>query len=95
MKPFFVYILKCNDNSYYIGQTDDLEKRISEYKSGDNPAIGKYVLDRLPVELVFYEQFETRIEAIQAERKLKGWSRIKKDTLIKGGWQAVKGIWRK
>lgn len=92
MNPFYVYILKCNDNSYYVGHTDDIEKRMSEHKEAIHWG---YVSKRLPVELVFVEQFGSRIEALEAERKLKGWSREKKETLIKGGWEAMKGFWKR
>ena len=92
MKDFYVYILKCNDNSYYVGHTDDIEKRMNEHITGQSES---YVASRLPVKLVFLEACASRYEAIQAERKLKGWSRKKKELLIKSGWQAMKGYWRK
>ncbi|MDP3888916.1 MAG: GIY-YIG nuclease family protein [bacterium] len=92
MKSFHVYILKCNDDSYYIGHTDDIERRVSEHEQG---LISGYTSTRLPVKVVFVEEFGTRAEAIDAERKLKGWSRKKKETLIKYGWQAMKGFCRR
>ncbi len=95
MQPFFVYILKCADGSYYVGHTDDLEKRIVEYKIGRGPGVGSYVKKRLPVELVFFDTAGTRVDAIDAERQLKGWSRKRKEALIQFGWEGVKGIWRK
>ena len=79
MKPFFVYILKCNDNSFYTGHTDNLEHRIAEHKQGK---ISGYTSAKLPVELVFMQQFPTRDEALCAERQIKGWSRKKKEALI-------------
>lgn len=93
MLNFYVYILKCNDDSYYVGHTDDLERRLTEYASGDK-FVGYYVATRLPVVCVYSESFATRAEALDAERRLKGWSRKKKEALINGGWQAVKGIWK-
>ena len=93
MQTFYVYIVKCNDGSYYTGHTNDLEKRLAEHASG-NYAIDSYIASRLPIECVFSEACATRTEAFEAERKIKGWSRKKKEALISGGWQAVKRIWK-
>lgn len=76
MRFFFLYILKCADNSYYVGHTDDLEKRLSEHTTGSIPG---YTSTRLPVVLVFQQQFATREEAIEAEQKIKKWNRNKKE----------------
>ena len=62
---FWVYILRCNDNSYYTGHTDNLEKRIAEHQSGE---IKGYTSKRRPVVLVFSQELSTRIEALTAER---------------------------
>ena len=71
---FWVYILKCADGSYYTGHTDNLEKRVGEHRSG---ALGGYTSTRLPVELVFSQDFSSREEALTSERQIKGWSRKK------------------
>jgi len=68
MLLFFVYIVQCNDNSYYIGHTENLEKRISEHNEGK---CAGYTSKRLPVQLVYFYEFETRAEAIEAEHKIK------------------------
>jgi predicted GIY-YIG superfamily endonuclease len=81
MNCFFVYILKCHDNSYYIGHTDNLEKRLSEH---NNKQYSGYTSSRTPVKLVFYQNFELRDFAFIAERKIKGWNRKKKELLING-----------
>ena len=75
MQPFYLYILKCSDGSYYTGHTDNIEKRISEHTLG---VIKGYTSKRLPVKVVYVAQFASRYEAIAAERKIKGWSRKKK-----------------
>ena len=87
MHSFFVYILKCNDNSYYVGHTDNIEARISQHKKGliENC----YTKIRLPVELVFVQQFSTRDAAFTAERKIKRWSRAKKEALMREDWNAL------
>ncbi|HBS48439.1 TPA: GIY-YIG nuclease family protein [Candidatus Dependentiae bacterium] len=83
---FYVYILKCDDNSYYIGHTDNLEKRISEHKFRKYSG---YTSSRLPIQIVFTQAFATRYEALMAERQMKKWTRVKKELLISGGWQAL------
>lgn len=89
---FFVYILKCRDGSYYTGHTDDLDRRIAEHQSG---LIEGYTHQRLPVELMWSEDFQTRIEALEGERKIKGWSRAKKEALFVGDWERVSQLARK
>lgn len=86
MKPFFTYMLRCADGSFYVGHTDDLDYRIAQNEHGQ---IEGYTSSRRPVMLVWSSEFTTRIEAIEAERKLKGWSRAKKQALIDGDWQRI------
>lgn len=83
---FWVYILRCNDNSYYTGHTENLEKRISEHAAGE---VKGYTSSRFPVKLVFFEEFPTRYEALAAERRIKGWSRKKKEAMMRGDWDEV------
>ena len=83
---FWIYILRCVDGSYYTGHTDDLDRRIAEHQSG---AIPGYTHDRRPVELMFAENFATRIEALEREQQVKDWSRKKKEALFVSDWQAV------
>lgn len=86
MQYFFVYILKCNDGSYYTGHTDDLEKRLAEHQSG---IFKGYTALRLPTRLVFSECFESRDEAFYVEQQIKGWSRRKKEALIEGNFELL------
>ena len=81
MKTMYVYILKCNDKSYYTGVTNDLEQRYEQHKQGIN--ITSYTYTRRPLELVFYETFNDPKTAIEFEKKIKKWSRNKKAALIK------------
>jgi len=87
----FVYMLCCADKSYYVGSAtgDDLTKRIAEHQAGTHPG---YTWSRRPVTLVWSEHFERITDAIAAERQVKGWSRAKKEALIKGEWGAVKTL---
>jgi putative endonuclease len=65
---------------------DDLEKRVGEHMSG---ACSGYTATRLPVRLVFSQECATRIEALNFERQIKGWTRAKKEALIRGDWAEI------
>ena len=86
---FLTYMLKCSDNSYYVGQTDNLERRISGH---DSPETSYYTTSRRPVTLVWSQEFATREEAISAERQIKGWSRKKKEALVRGDWKEIERL---
>lgn len=78
----YTYILRCKDNTLYTGWTNNLEKRIEMHNSGKG---AKYTKARLPVELVYYEQFETKEEAMKREFAIKQMTRKQKDALIRDG----------
>lgn len=88
---FYAYLLRCNDGSYYAGHTDDIELRMAQHETG---ALGGYTAKRLPVNLVWSENFPTRDEAFAAERRVKGWSRAKKEALIAGNWALISQLSR-
>ena len=83
---FWVYILSCADGSYYTGHTDNLEQRIGEHQAGAYPG---YTSSRLPVKLVWSQECAIRAEALAAELQIKGWSRKKKEAMIRGDWKRV------
>lgn len=83
---FWVYILKYNDGSYYTGHTDNLEKRINLHKSGECAC---YTASRLPLDLAWSQEFNSREEALSAERQIKGWNRKKKEAMMRGDWTEV------
>jgi predicted GIY-YIG superfamily endonuclease/proteasome lid subunit RPN8/RPN11 len=83
---FWAYMLHCRGGKFYTGHTDDLERRVAQHKSGALPG---FTSDKLPVELVWSQDFPTRHEAVAAELQIKGWSRAKKLALIRGDWEAV------
>jgi putative endonuclease len=88
---FFTYLLRCNDGSYYAGHTDNLELRFAQHESG---ILGGYTAPRRPLTLVWSDSFPTREDAFAAERKLKGWSRAKKQALIGGDWDLISQLAR-
>ena len=79
-------MLKCSDGSYYVGHTDDVEKRLRQHQKGE--LLG-YTYLRRPVTLVFVQSYPSRDEAFQVERRIKNWSRKKKEALIKGDWNQI------
>jgi putative endonuclease len=83
---FYTYMLLCADGKYYVGHTENLEDRIAQYQSG---MLGGYTLRRRPVQLVWSEYFQTRLEALTIERQLKGWSKAKKTALAAADWERV------
>lgn len=77
------YILQCSDDSYYVGSTTNMTLRAKEHSEGSCP----YTSSRLPVKLVYTEEYETLNEARHREMQIKGWSRLKKEKLINGEWK--------
>jgi putative endonuclease len=87
MSGAYLYILRCADGSYYVGTTrKSVEERIAEHNAGLH---GGYTVTRRPLTLVFAQHFDVITDAIAAERQIKGWSRAKKEALIKGEWNRL------
>src|SRR3546814_8798762 len=89
---FWAYMLHCRGGAYYTGHTDELAHRIALHESGAFPG---FTADRLPVALVWSHECSTRIEALEAERRIKGWSRAKKMALIRGDWDKISALAKK
>jgi len=83
---FWVYMLRCSDDRFYTGHTDDLERRIAEHQHG---GFCDFTSRRRPVILVWSETFPTRIEAQETDLRIKPWSRAKKQALIDGDWKRL------
>ncbi len=83
---FWVYILRCVDGSYYTGHTDNLEKRLYEHRIG---VCDGYTAKRLPVELVWSQECASREESLALELQIKGWSRKKKEAMMRNDWEEV------
>jgi putative endonuclease len=77
----WMYILECSDGSYYVGSTKDLEYRLSEHQAGKG---AKYTSRRLPVKLVYSEEYERVVDAYAREKQVQNWSRAKREALING-----------
>jgi putative endonuclease len=90
----FVYMLRCADGSYYVGSAtgDDLSRRVMEHETGARPG---YTFSRRPVTLVWSEHFDRITDAIAIEHKLKGWSRAKKEALIRSDWSRISHLARR
>ncbi|MGE0061978.1 MAG: GIY-YIG nuclease family protein [Xanthobacteraceae bacterium] len=87
MSGAILYILRCADGHFYVGTTRKaLSQRVAEHNAG---AFNGYTAARRPVKLVFSEHFPNTVDAIATERKIKGWSRAKKQALIDGDWSRV------
>ena len=76
-----MYILECSDGSYYTGSTNNLEIRLAQHQSGNG---ANHTKKRLPVKLVYFEEFQRVDEAFYREKQVQGWSRKKKEALING-----------
>ncbi len=75
----YMYILKCSDDSYYVGSTNNLELRLAQHQAGKG---ANHTKKHLPVELVYYEEYSRIDVAFYREKQVQGWSRKKKEALI-------------
>jgi putative endonuclease len=88
-----IYILRCSDGSYYTGITRrSVDERVSEHAQG---LVDSYTSRRLPVELIFEEYYERIVDAIAAERRIKGWSRAKKEAYMRGDFELLSALARR
>ena len=90
----YVYMLRCADGSYYVGSAtgDDLSIRVDQHNAGSHKG---YTFSRRPVVLVWSEYFDRITDGIAAERQLKGWSRAKKEALLRCDWAKVSELSRR
>jgi putative endonuclease len=94
MPGCWLYILRCADDSYYVGtsRAEELDTRVSQHQQG---TFGGYTASRRPVALVYSSHFDRIDEAIASERQIKGWARAKKEALIRGDFDALPGLSRR
>jgi putative endonuclease len=86
----YVYIVECRDGSYYTGVTNDVHRRLFEHNEGTDSKA--YTYSRRPVRLAFTENFGDPRYAIAAEKRIKGWTRRKKEALIAGDWETIQEL---
>ena len=77
----YMYILECSDGSYYTGSTKNLKRRLSQHQAGKG---ANHTKKRLPVKLVYFEEYPRIDKAFYREKQVQGWSRKKKEALING-----------
>jgi len=81
MSKGYMYILKCFDDTYYTGSTKYLERRIEEHQNGLG---ANYTKKKLPVQLIYFEEYDRIDFAFNREKQVQGWNRKKKEALING-----------
>jgi predicted GIY-YIG superfamily endonuclease len=86
VRSVWVYLLECRDHSYYVGCTTNLAQRIEQHQQG---TFSGYTARRRPVVLKWCGETNDIHNAIATERQIKGWSRAKKEALIRGDWRAL------
>jgi len=84
---YFIYLLRCKDSSLYCGYTNNLTKRIHEHNHSNLGA--KYTKNRRPVELVYYEEFDSKSKALKREKEIKKLGKISKEKLVKSSIQTL------
>lgn len=87
MKSYYVYIVKCTDQSFYTGITNNIGRLLYGHNHGINPDC--YTYKRRPVQLMFVQDFTNPKDAITAEKQIKGWSRKKKEALFQDDWNKI------
>ncbi len=84
-----MYILKCANNTFYVGSTKYLEERIAQHREGQG---SNYTRKHLPVKLVYYEEFDSTEQAFLREKQVQNWSKAKKEALINGDIAKLKSL---
>lgn len=85
----YTYILQCSNGKYYVGSTNDLDRRLKEHQAGLG---SNYTRKHRPVKLVYYEEYQSVTEAFCREKQLHGWSRAKKEALIRGEFDKLPAL---
>ena len=90
---YSLYILRFSNNDLYIGQTNNLKKRLGEHKN-KNSKSSKFSKEHGDFKLVYQEQFDSRLDSMRREKQLKGWTRAKKEALVSKDINALKNLSR-
>lgn len=89
----YVYILRCNDGSYYVGSTTNLEERLRQHN--DDVLGAAYTRRRRPVVLIWHAEFSSIAEAYSVEKQVQGWSRRKREALMRGEFELLPEVSRR
>ncbi|MCB0754435.1 MAG: GIY-YIG nuclease family protein [Flavobacteriales bacterium] len=92
MKLMYVYMLRCKDGTYYTGVTNSVDRRLKEHELGVD--VKAYTFNRRPV-VVYHQIFDSPLAAIEFEKRLKKWSRKKKEALINGDFEGLPDLSKK
>ena len=87
MRHLYVYILECADGTYYVGVTNNVGRRFIEHNTGKHE--DSFTFRKRPLKLVYCKEFTKPLEAIKYEKQIKGWTRAKKEALIKGDFDQL------
>jgi len=85
----YMYILRCADSSYYTGSTKYLELRLAQHQAGEG---ANHTKKHLPVELVYYEEYDRIDDAFYREKQVQGWGRKKKEALIDRAFESLRPL---
>ncbi len=85
----YMYILLCSDGSYYTGSTKNIERRLAQHQNGEG---ANHTKKRLPVKLLYYEKYNRIDTAFYREKQVQGWSRAKKEALMRGDLDELPGL---
>lgn len=85
----YMYILECSDGSYYTGSTKNIERRLKQHQNGKG---ANHTKKRLPVKLLYYEHYNRIDTAFYREKQVQGWSRAKKEALMRGELETLPGL---
>ncbi|WP_367270688.1 GIY-YIG nuclease family protein [uncultured Tessaracoccus sp.] len=88
----WIYMLRCNDGTFYVGSTRDLHTRLATHAAGQGAT---YTRRRLPVAMVYAAEFECVADAFAMEKRVQGWSHAKRQALIDGDWEEIKRLSKK
>ena len=83
MAKGYLYILRCSNGTYYVGSTKDLQRRLEQHQSGEG---ANHTKKYLPIELVYFEEYDRIDDAFYREKQVQGWNRQKKEALINGAY---------
>jgi putative endonuclease len=84
MSRYCTYIILTSNKKYYVGHTNNLDDRFKRHLNGSGP---KFTAQNKPIKVVWFQNFNTEMDAVRREKQLKGWTREKKEKLIDGVWK--------